>query len=598
MFLQNVSRKEILGPAAAFLLMLLVYPLVARFSAYFSTEPWCFFDDGTIAYTAYRVSLGELPHIAFPYHYSGGFEIILGGFFRVFRPTFTVAQFVLGLCMASTAAVIYYIHRALQIDRYIAGPSSLLVVGISFISNFHLFAAWPAQALVFVACIFFMNGLEKNSAVSIIVAGMCLGVASSMKQTIGLYAIFGFMIYALVHAATEPTDPYHGTNTDWTKPLFVELLLVIIFSFLPIAFFLFVLRSQIDAVNFLMFLLVPFSFTATGVWMFVRRSARSPEVCHRTVRSYERTVMRLVFGMILGFLPIVLLYLWVGGLKNFIFESFLQVQQVVSKRSAGFEFSVSKEELAPAIRRLLGFSLPLVSSLASFGIGYGWRRRGGIDQTSRWFILNGILLSVMYFTLYPNVNRAYVFFLLPLIVMPFISILDGGLQQRMKTRIGRVVITGLLLVFVLGGYILSKQMSNDGEKRLAGSITKIDEQRGAIYLPSQIAESVQPVVKYLRTRSATEKFLGYDVYNKAIAFLVGRPIEVDYQQRHHYGEMEDQDIYDIIALADERGIDTIILGKPSLRHTEAEAKMFLYLSRKYKLVLDTPSYFAYQRLTG
>lgn len=593
-----MSRREILGVAAIIVLMLCVYPLVARFSAYFSTEPWCFFDDGTIAYTAYRASLGELPHIAFPYYYSGGFEIILGVFFKVFSSTFGVAQLVLGLCMAFTAAIIYFMHNRLQIDEYIAGLSSLFVVGMSFVLNFHLFAAWPAQAFVLMGCVLFMNGLAEKKALSIIVAGISLGLASSMKQTTGIYAIFGFVIYAMVHAATEMTDPDRGSKKEWTKPLILEFVFVMISSFLPIAFFFFVIRSQIVVINLLTFLLVPAFFTGIAGWMFIRRGVMSPEVCHRTVRSYETTVGLLVFGMILGFLPIVFLYLSVGGLKNFIFESFLQVQQVVSKRSTGFEFSISKEDFLPTIRRLIGFSLPLVSSLISVCIGFWRMKRKGIDEVSRWFIFNGILLSVLYFTLYPNINRAYVFILLPLIVMPFVSILDRELQQRVKPRIVRVGIVCMLFVSGLGGYVLSKEMSNDSEKRLAEAITTIDEQRGTIYVPRQIAESVLPVVNYLRTRGSTEKFLGYDVYNKAIAFLTDRSIEVDYQQRHHYAEMEDQDIYYIISLAEKREIDTIILGKSSLRHTGAERHLFLYLSKKYRLVLDTPTYFGYQRLSG
>ncbi len=575
-------------------LMLVFTPVVARFSAHFATEPWCFYDDGNIAYTAYRASLGEFPHVAFPYFYSGGFEVLLALLFKLFGVSFGIAQWLLGATMALTAALMAYIFQRMGIDAMTAAMSSMLTTGAGVLMNYHLFPGWLAQASVLLGAVLFMKSQESGSAKLIILAGFCIGLAASFKQTYGIYGFLGLVMYATFYRTAE--KPTSRAIVPWRSALFLNMGAVVVMCFIPILLFISVLRMHLNVLNAVMFLVVPAAFSVLIAWWFIRKCVRNPAESQLTASSLWKAIPLLVLGSILGFLPLAGLFALEGSFMSFISESFFQVQDVVSKRYVGFQFTDSMGGISGVLRRLIGFSLPLVAACLSFGLGFWRLKKNASDTISQSLILNGILLSVLYLTLYPNVNRAYVFFFLPLAAAPFISILENVLQRLSISTRFRSIIMLIVLLMPLAGYILSKQHSNDPEKRLAGEIVKIDDARGNLYVPRSVAENILPVINYLKSRNSEESFLGYDVYSKSMAFVAGRKVEINYMQKHHYGELENRDIAELIDAIHVKKVDTIVLGKSSLRDLPLEKELFKVLKEEYVLALENQNYFGFQRL--
>jgi hypothetical protein len=185
-----------------------------------------------------------------------------------------------------------------------------------------------------------------------------------------------------------------------------------------------------------------------------------------------------------------------------------------------------------------------------------------------------------------------------MVVLPCSFLLDDVLSSRVRSSFTRRAVLLLALLLPLSAYFGGKYVSGQLDGMLAREITVLDQQRGNIYLAKDVANYVAPVVNYLNGRQTSESFIGYDVYNRAYAFLTGRRIQVDYSQRHQYGELDDRDVLGIVSLSRERKIDTIVLAKSSLRGSQAEEQMFVYLSDDYTLALNTPTHMVFQRVRG
>jgi hypothetical protein len=292
------------------------------------------------------------------------------------------------------------------------------------------------------------------------------------------------------------------------------------------------------------------------------------------------------------------LYLVSGGVVQFISDSFLGVQDVVSKRYVEFNFADTDFFESPLvmIRRLGAYFVPLVFAAAGFAVSLYHMIRGSNERSTQVLMLNSVTLAALFLMLYPNPNRVHLLSVMPMVVLAYTFILDRVLRSKVRSSFTRRATLLLVLLFPLSAYFGGKYVSGDLDGMIAKEISVLDRQRGNIYLPKEVANYVAPVVDYLNSRQASESFIGYDVYNRAYAFLTGRQIQVDYFQRHQYGELEDRDVLDIVSLSRERKIDTIVLAKSSLRNTQAEGQLFEYLSHHYTLALSTPTHLVFQRL--
>jgi len=594
------QKGDFAAAVPIFACMLILVPVISKLSAHFSSEVWCLFDDGNIAYAGYRSSLGELPHMAFPYYYSGGFEIVLGLLFAVFGTSFQVAQWTLGLCMAFTGSLAYYMHSWSGIDRFNAVVSSLIAVVVSYAMNFHIFPMWFAQAMIILGILLMITGRTRDRSLLILAAGACLGVASAMKQTAGIYAMCGFI---LAEALLESSDMQNAAPESlqsilWSPRLRIKLGVVLLFPVVVLTLLTYVVRSHLSVLHFVMLLLFPAIIVITGVWKLWSVGTRSASMCQLLVHRYQRRVGVLVLGFTVGFLPLVALYVVNGGVVQFISDSFLGVQEVVSKRYMEFNFADTNFFESPLVlvRRLGAYLVPSVFAAACFAVSLYRMNRGSNERSTQVLMLNSVTLSTLFLMLYPNPNRVHLLFVMPMVVLPYTFLLDHVLRSRVGSSFARRVILFLVLLLPLSAYFGGKYVSGHLDGMIAREITVLDRQRGNIYLPKEMANYVAPVVNYLNSRKTSESFIGYDVYNRAYAFLTGRRIQVDYFQRHQYGELEDRDVLDIVSLSSERTIDTIVLAKSSLRNTRAEEQLFEYLSHHYTLALSTPTHVVFQRL--
>jgi nucleotide-binding universal stress UspA family protein len=309
------------------------------------------------------------------------------------------------------------------------------------------------------------------------------------------------------------------------------------------------------------------------------------------------SVPSAALGFCVGFLPIVVFYALNGGFESFYNESFVEIQEIVTRRYRAFSFS-DADSLGSAFtmtRRVGLFGAPLFAVALGIALGLSRMRREPGGSSAIVLILNSTVLSTMYLGLYPNPNRVQILFLAPMIMLPFVYGLSLFLKTRVKGTPTRVALILAFLVAPVVVYFGGRYISETPHEAASTEIALLDGDRGNIYLPRWVVDYVSPVTNYLRTRPAEETFLGYDVYNKAMAFLAGRRAEADYFQRHQFREVGDSDIREIRKLAEDQKIDTIILGKSFLPGTEAEKELFSYLAQQYRLVLNTENHLGYQR---
>ena len=589
------NRKVVLA-CAVFLASTLLVPLVARFSAYFSGETWCLFDDGTIAYTAWRAMLGELPHVSFPYYYSGGFELLLGQVFRVAGPSFVTAQWFIGIAMAVTAVIVFLMCVRLGLDDVVSCIIPPATVIIAYVLNFHLAPSWLAQLFVMLGFLIASGGVRNDRATGIFLAGICFGIASAFKQTGGIYAVLATVVFLVIPGAlTPPRDP-DGMHSRPDRALGVRTAFVFMQPLFVLALLCYVIRSEPTVVNIVMFLAVPCIMVALSLRETARSLRRAGSSRSAMVRLNQRSLLSLAAGYLAGLLPLVCLYLLRGGLRQFLAESFLNVQEVVARRATTFNFlsAESLGDLLVMLRRLEVFLLPPLVAVIGFVYALRRLRSAGEERSMKFLLLNCAGAAMMYATLFPNPNRVHVLFLLPMVVVPIAYAVDRFVQRWVPRPSLRPIIVMVVLLAVPGFYAGARFISGSMGEMVSGGSVKLRVERGGTYVPVAVDAQVGPVVLFLQGRPDTETFIGYDPYNKAIAFLAGRRIEVDYLQRHQFGEVGDSDLRNIIAMCKERKIDTVVLAKGSLRDTPAERDLFAYLDTEFVRELDTPTDLVFQ----
>lgn len=582
------------------LLSLALVPLVARVSAYFANEIWCLFDDTAIAYAGYRASLGEYPHIGYQYLYAGGLEILLGWTFSLFGTSLGVAQWLLGLCMACSVAASYLLYSSAGLDRVTAVASSTLMVLIGYTLNFHIFPAWFAQALVIVGILLASYALVNEKLGYLVAAGSCAGLASSLKQTVGVYSLLGFvlaviLILAASGSAQEQTTKQAGRVSAFVRIRFALLLIV---PLVVAAFLLYVTRTRLTPQVFVMFLSVPMIVAATTVGMVWVRVRRKPSDLYPMVRRAERALVWLAVGFLLGFLPIVLFYATEGGLSQFASDTFIRVESEISRRFAEFDFASERLRDKPLVmlRGLVVFVSPLISVL--LGVALGMRSVMHGQRRATVIVVSASVLAILYMTLFPNPNRVHVLFALPLIALAYVYGLDLLLKRVLPKSSSRAVGVLAILFVPIVLYLAARVAVGDVQKLVSDEIGVLDDDRGNIYVPLVTKDRLLPVLRYLKTRPPSESFLAFDPYNKALAFLADRPLEVDYKQRHQYREVDDADVRMTLAIVRARKVDTVVMGLETLKGTETEQELQTYLQDHYTLELTTTQYLVYQRVSG
>jgi len=571
--------------------ILFVVPAVSTLSAWFTHGDWYLMDEGTILYAAYRSSLGELPHTEIPYFYTGGLEILLGIVFRIFGSTFAVARWTLGVNMALTAALTYLISRKLSVGKTIAACFAVIATTLAYGMNFHIYPAWYGSTCLLLALLFMWNGLQTGERRWLLVAGVCLGVASSMKQTSGIYGLFAFVLSVLLlSGGLFPLS----VSKQPTKKTNVTLAVLAATPIATLIFFVILLRSQLTLLNVIMFLgtpLIVIAFTLRTVMVM----SRSHGGAERFVSETKMVLLPVFAGFALGFLPVALIYAVQGNLGQFVGDSFINIQQAFAHRYSVFKFVEDEATSNPFVfvRWLTLFVIPIAAAL----IGFLYSIRNGLKCGElRLLLLLSVLIAFSYFTLYPIAIRMYVLFLLPLVTISaayFAGIVLSRLFGSTMLRVSTVISIFVLVAMI---YLGARSFSGDLDVITTTKVGLLNQHAGNALVSQETIDYLRPVLGYIEHRPTEESFVGFDVFQKLIAFVTRKKIQTDYLQRHYFNEITPDDFAALKHLAEDRKIDIVVIGRRYLSGSQPEQSLFDYLNSRYDLALDNQTHLVYQRI--
>ncbi len=575
---------------------MLLSPVVRYLSAFFSSEPWYLYDDATIAYTAWRSSLGEIPHIDFPYYYAGGYELILGCIFSLFGVSLGTAQWFVVVQMAVTSVLMFAFARRCGLGRAVSFIIAIVWGGGGYLLNLHLFPAWLAQTLVIAALVTFPSVIPVRSWARMLGAGLLLGLASASKQSVGIFALLGFfLVIPILLTEDDPVESENASDKKTGRGRGISPWLLS--PVLPFVFFLYVLRNHLTVWN-LLFLLAPVLALSGWILWRVAAFARRPRTQMALIGAHARTVILLLvggyaigLGMVAGF------YAVHGGFWRFFSESFLQVQTEMTRFFSGIEAGNLSLADSPSLvvrRSVVYLILPM------FALGGFIASRSHLLQYSGRSVRQSTLLvcsmlAVLNMTLFPNPVRYLLVTVLPLAAIPYAVVVEAVVATSIREALMRHVVVLALIISPIAGYVGIRMITGDLKSFVATNATYLDHDRAQIALPAPIAESIRPVLDYLAMRPAEERLHSYDLYNKAFAFLSGRALVHEYGQLFNFHAQSDDDIRRLSTIVTMERIDILVVGKGYLRGSPAEAELFTSLEPAFSRAVETDSYLIYQK---
>lgn len=185
-----------------FYLIVIILFVVAIFLGFYNLDGWLINDDeGVYLYSAWRVSLGEIPYQDFFVSQLPLSFYFAGFLFKVFGPDVRVAR---GLCFSLFLIVAVFIYiicrRIFNLNKYISLLSALIFIftkNINFLSktfmpdSFMIF--WGTIALYFVLK---AEKLESKNAKHLFLFGLFSGLATLSKLS-GFLLILGYFLFLL-----------------------------------------------------------------------------------------------------------------------------------------------------------------------------------------------------------------------------------------------------------------------------------------------------------------------------------------------------------------------------------------------------------------
>jgi hypothetical protein len=179
----------------------LVVPVVA--GAYllpFASRDWIPHDAGTIAHSAERVLLGELPHRDYEDPYTGGLSYLHALGFRLLGVHLVAPRLVLLFFVLPFVAALYAIAARRAPPRLAAAVTFLCVVW-SLPNYFAPLPSWYVLFLTVAGTLALLRYLDSDRTVWLFVAGLCGGTAVLFKLN-GLYFIAAALLF-LLHRETH-----------------------------------------------------------------------------------------------------------------------------------------------------------------------------------------------------------------------------------------------------------------------------------------------------------------------------------------------------------------------------------------------------------
>jgi hypothetical protein len=162
---------------------------------------WIPHDEGTLAQSAHRILLGQVPHRDFDELYSGGLSFLHAIAFRTLGENLVSLRIVLLTTAILTTPGVYYIASRFT-PPFAAGALCIAAFLWSFPNYPASMPSWYNLALAVFGCAALFRYLETDRRRWIFVAGVCSGLSLIIKIT-GLYFIVAAALFLLFDVYTR-----------------------------------------------------------------------------------------------------------------------------------------------------------------------------------------------------------------------------------------------------------------------------------------------------------------------------------------------------------------------------------------------------------
>jgi hypothetical protein len=167
------------------------------------TEGWVPFDEGTLAQSAHRVLLGQLPHRDFDDVYTGGLSFFHAAAFHSLGENLVTLRVVLFVAVLAAAPVVYYVASRFARPAFAAAVSSAVLL-VSFPSYPAGMPSWYNLILALFGTAAVLRFVEVGTRRWLLAAGVITGLSVLIK-VVGLFLGAGLGLTLVYHAFNPAT---------------------------------------------------------------------------------------------------------------------------------------------------------------------------------------------------------------------------------------------------------------------------------------------------------------------------------------------------------------------------------------------------------
>jgi hypothetical protein len=294
------------SPAGLDLRMLVaVWAIAAAYLALFIRGGWIPHDEGTLAHSAERALMGQLPHRDFVELYTGGLTYLHAAAFKFLGINLLVPRIVLYGFALLWVPIVYWIARRFVRPLAAAGVT-LAAVAWSLPNYFTAMPSWYNMFFATFMAAALLRFLETSRSGYLMLAGLAAGLSVTVKVS-GLFAVAaGILSLIYIETDTWPTD---GGPPGSRSRHHSVLASVVLMGFL--ALLLLLLRSQVG-LEVLFHFFVPALFTTALIgWLeWTKPPSRLTRRLHRSLKLLSPFVLGLSIPIALLTAPYIVLGAW------------------------------------------------------------------------------------------------------------------------------------------------------------------------------------------------------------------------------------------------------------------------------------------------
>jgi len=208
-----------------------VMSLTAAYLGPMMRTGWVPFDEGTLAQSAHRILLGQLPHRDFDEVYTGGLSFLHAAAFRI------LGEDLVSLRVVLFAAILVAVPACYYIASRFAPP--IVAAGISIAALFASFPSYPAGMpswynliLALIGCAALLRYLEVGTKRWIFAAGVCGGL-SILVKIVGLFFVAAATVFLIFHSFSGGGPAAKASSSGSRAARMISLTAIAAFAMAP-----------------------------------------------------------------------------------------------------------------------------------------------------------------------------------------------------------------------------------------------------------------------------------------------------------------------------------------------------------------------------